>query len=167
MTEPAIWDSWKGKAEIRFFRGTMVVAQAGSADGEITSLLDALTEVRSRAADSEESNRREIETIVAFAESNADLLGTLATHGMKPQDSLDRLCAQRERELKAEQKKGTFASGIDPVILARAEVGQLLSVIQWWLENDMHIPRQKLVDSLVAIRSLWIRTPQSKPSKPS
>ncbi len=133
----------------------------------VDELMDALTEVRSRAADSEESNRREIETIVAFAESNADLLGTLATHGMKPQDSLDRLCDQRERELKAERKKGTLASGIDPVILARADVGQLLSVIQWWLENDMPIPRQDLVDSLVAIRSSWIRAPQSNPSKPS
>ena len=133
----------------------------------VGELLLALREVRSRVDDCEESNRREIETIVAFAESHSDLLGTLATHGTKPQDALDPLCVQREGELKAEQKKGALAPGIDPVILARAEVGQVLSVIQWWLENDTQIPRQVLVDNLVAIRSLWIRTPPSKTSKPS
>jgi len=133
----------------------------------VDELALALREARSRVGDCEESNRREIETIVAFAESHSDLLGTLATHGMKPQDAMDRLCVQREGELKAEQKKGALAPGIDPVILARAEVGQLLSVIQWWLENDTQVPRQDLVDSLVAIRRLWIRTPPSSASKPS
>lgn len=132
----------------------------------VDELLLALREVRSRVDDREESNRREIETAVAFAELHSDLLGTLASHGMKPQDAMDRLCIQREGELKAEQKKGALAPGIDPVILARAEVGQFLSVIQWWLENDTQVSRQDLVDSLVAIRRLWIRTPPSKASKP-
>lgn len=131
----------------------------------VDELALALREARSRVADGEDSNRREIETVVAFAESHSDLLGTLASTGMKPQDAMDPLCVQREGELKAEQKKGALAPGIDPVILARAEVGQGLSVIQWWLENDTQISRQDLVDSLVAIRSLWIRTPPSKTSK--
>ena len=56
------------------------------------------------------------------------------------------------------------------VTLTRGEgtdVDPVRTVIQWWLENDMQVPRQDLVDSLVAIRELWIRTPRSKASKPS
>lgn len=124
----------------------------------VEELLQALTATRAGLKTGEDSNIREIETIVDYAIHNKEVMCALANHGIKPQEAIDRFCRQREQELQQVQKTDSDAETLDPVILARAEVGLILSVMQWWLENDQPVPRSHLIRNLVALRRLWLCT---------
>ncbi len=105
------------------------------------------------------TDRKEIEAILSFAESNRDLckiildprLSEIAGHD----DLFAPLLEIRMRDLKQGVEAGHISRNINPLIAARAEIGMMISVIQWWVNHSNRASREELIDTLQQIRRSW------------
>ena len=104
-------------------------------------------------------DRKEIEAILSFAENNRDLciimldprLSELAGHD----DLFKPLTEIRINDLKKGIESGNISREINPVIAARAEIGMIISVIQWWTNNNTQISREEFIATLTQLRRSW------------
>lgn len=113
-------------------------------------------------ATSGNSDRAEIEAVIDFAEKNKDLM-RIALDNSVP-DSNDKtdlfkpLIELRMDELKKGIKDGHIHRGIHPEIGARAEIGMILSVVNWWLANRNKATKEQLLNTLTHLRRSWAIT---------
>lgn len=113
-------------------------------------------------ASSGNSDRAEISAVIEFAENNRDLmriaLDSSAPDSHEQTDLFKPLIDIRIRELEKGVKEGHINPGIHPEIGARAEIGMMLSVIQWWMNNRGKASKEQLLDTLTQLRRSWAVT---------
>ncbi len=108
------------------------------------------------------SERAEIEAVISFAEDHGNLMRIALDSSAPPSESqgdlLLPLVDLRIRELETGIKAGHVNPGIHPEIGARAEMGMVLSVIQWWISHRNKASKEQVVDTLCYIRRAWAAT---------
>lgn len=108
------------------------------------------------------SDRAEIEVAIEFAERNRNLM-RIALDSSAPElaeqpDIFAPLIDIRIRELKQGINEGHINPRINPEIGARAEIGMMMSVIQWWLNNRDKAGREEVIETLTQLRRSWAVT---------
>lgn len=108
------------------------------------------------------TDRAEIQAVLEFAEQNRDLM-RIAMDSSAPEphqqtDLFKPLIDIRIRELEKGVKEGHINPSIHPEVAARAEIGMMLSVIQWWLGNRSKATKEQLVDTMTQLRRSWAVT---------
>lgn len=105
------------------------------------------------------AEREEIDVIFEFAEQNRDLmritLNTDSSELLKGIDIFTPIVEMRVKQLKKGAEKGNVNRNINPLIAARAEIGMMMSVILWWLDNKEKASRQDVMETLTTLRRSW------------
>ena len=106
------------------------------------------------------ADREEISSAISFAEKNQDLM-RIALNNRTPDSPLKGdvfapLVELRAKELQKGVEAGNIHRQIHPVVAARAELGMIVSVIQWWLDNNQRdIARDDVIETLTHLRRSW------------
>jgi len=105
------------------------------------------------------AEREEISVVFDFAEQNRDLmriaLNTDSSELLKGVDIFSPIVDMRVKQLKKGAEKGDVNRSINPLIAARAEIGMMMSVILWWLDNKDKASRQDVIETLTLLRQSW------------
>lgn len=108
---------------------------------------------------SSNAEREEIDVVFEFAEQNRDLmriaLNTDSSELLKGVDIFAPIVEMRVKQLKKGAEKGNVNRSINPLIAARAEIGMMMSVILWWLDNKEKASRQDVTETLTTLRRSW------------
>jgi AcrR family transcriptional regulator len=100
--------------------------------------------------------RARAETIVAYAESNRDVVriifSTDSEAASVEADAMTRLASGLEARLRREQEEGSFPVDLDPAVCARAHVGMTAHLIDWWTQDPSRASREDLIETLVRLR---------------
>lgn len=108
---------------------------------------------------SSNAEREEIDVVFEFAEQNRDLmriaLNTDSSELLKGVDIFAPIVEMRVKQLKKGAEKGNVNRSINPLIAARAEIGMMMSVILWWLDNKEKASRQDVIETLTTLRRSW------------
>jgi AcrR family transcriptional regulator len=127
-----------------------------SAVGKLASGLFA---VHGYGETSSNAERDEIAVVFEFAEQNRDLmriaLNTDSSELLKGVDIFAPIVEMRVKQLKKGAENGNLNRSINPLIAARAEIGMMLSVILWWLDNREKASKQDLIETLTILRRSW------------
>ncbi|HTO53358.1 MAG TPA: TetR/AcrR family transcriptional regulator [Myxococcota bacterium] len=131
-----------------------LVAEAIS---ELESRLEqAVGPVRDRV---EAAARARAETLLAFAEDNAELVRLAFGRGAEASgigaDVLDRFAARLERNIFA--KRFHAKDGLEPAVTAQALVGMWARVAIWWAQSPGRVPRDSVLQTLVELQLSGIR----------
>lgn len=106
-----------------------------------------------------DTEREEISVFFEFAEQNRDLmriaLNTDSSELLKGVDIFSPIVDMRVKQLKKGAENGNVNRSINPLIAARAEIGMMMSVILWWLDNKDKASRQDLIETLTILRKSW------------
>jgi len=105
------------------------------------------------------AEREEISVVFDFAEQNRDLmriaLNTDSSELLKGVDIFEPIVELRIKQIKKGIENGNVNRSINPLIAARAEIGMMLSVILWWLDNKDKASRSDLIETLTLLRRSW------------
>lgn len=105
------------------------------------------------------AEQEEISVVFEFAEQNRDLmriaLNTDSSELLKGVDIFSPIIDMRVKQLKKGAENGNVNRSINPLIAARAEIGMMMSVILWWLDNKDKAPRQDVIETLTLLRKSW------------
>lgn len=105
------------------------------------------------------AEREEISVVFEFAEQNKDLmriaLNTDSSELLKGVDIFAPIVEMRVKQLKKGAENGNVNRNINPLIAARAEIGMMLSVVLWWLDNKDKASRQDVIETLTLLRRSW------------
>jgi len=105
------------------------------------------------------AEREEISVVFDFAEQNRDLmriaLNTDSSELLKGVDIFEPIVELRIKQIKKGIESGNVNRSINPLIAARAEIGMMLSVILWWLDNKDKASRSDLIETLTLLRRSW------------
>ena len=106
----------------------------------------------------EAAARARAETLIGFAEENAELVRLAFGRGADAAgvgaEALDQLVGHLERNLAAHAK---FAPGLHPGVTAQALVGMWARVATWWAESPGRAPRAAVLETLVDLQLSGIR----------
>jgi len=112
------------------------------------------------------AERNEITVIFEFAEQNRDLmriaLNTDSSELLKGVDIFEPIVEMRIKQIKKGIETGNVNRSIIPLIAARAEIGMMMSVILWWLDNKDKTPRNEVIETLTILRRSWSVTGSEK-----
>jgi len=112
------------------------------------------------------TERNEITVIFEFAEQNRDLmriaLNTDSSELLKGVDIFEPIVEMRIKQIKKGIQTGNVNRSINPLIAARAELGMMMSVILWWLDNKDQTPRNEVIETLTLLRRSWSVTGNEK-----
>ncbi|TFZ05928.1 TetR/AcrR family transcriptional regulator [Ramlibacter henchirensis] len=126
--------------------------------GTFARLAEALVkaQVENAGLGAEELERRDVEIIVNFAESNRDtLLVAFNERALAPSEEaslIDMFASQRAADFRRGRLTGRFRADVNPVITAYAETGLIAEVLRWWLQNPRAISKAKLIEELLALK---------------
>lgn len=125
----------------------------------IGKLASGLFAVHGYGEASSNAEREEIDVVFEFAEQNRDLmriaLNTDSSELLKGVDIFAPIVEMRVKQLKKGAENGNVNRNINPLIAARAEIGMMMSVILWWLDNKDKASRQDVVETLTTLRRSW------------
>jgi len=112
------------------------------------------------------AEREEISVVFDFAEKNRDLmriaLNTDSSELLKGVDIFDPIIEMRIKQIKKGIEAGNVNRSINPLIAARAEVGMMMSVVLWWLDNREKASKHDVIDTLTLLRQSWSATGSDK-----
>ena len=112
------------------------------------------------------TEREEITVIFDFAEQNRDLmriaLNTDSSELLKGVDIFEPIIDMRIKQIKRGIASGNVSRNMNPLIAARAEIGMMMSVILWWLDNKDKSSRNDVVETLTLLRQSWAATADEK-----
>jgi len=125
----------------------------------VGKLASAIFAVHGYGESSGNAEREEISVVFEFAEQNRDLmriaLNTDSSELLKGVDIFSPIVDMRVKQLKKGAEKGFVNRNINPLIAARAEIGMMMSVILWWLDNRDKASRQDVIETLTLLRRSW------------
>lgn len=116
-----------------------------------------LDKAQLEARDSADAVRAHAESLVSFAEENADLVRIV--FGRNHEDPeleseiLDELAGTGAALIRARMDAGMANPTLDPQLTAQALTGMFSRVIFWWLEDTSRAPREDVIKTLVAIQT--------------
>lgn len=123
----------------------------------IKRLRSRLDKAQLEARDAADAVRAHAESLVSFAEENADLVRIV--FGRNHEDPeleseiLDELAGTGAALIRARMDAGVANSTLDPELAAQALTGMFTRVIFWWLEDTTRASREDVIHTLVAIQT--------------
>jgi AcrR family transcriptional regulator len=123
----------------------------------IERLRSRLDQAQLEASDSADAVRAHAESLVSFAEENADLVRIV--FGRNHEDPeleseiLDELAGTGAELIRARMEAGVANPKLDPQLTAQALTGMFTRVIFWWLEDTSRASRTDVINTLVAIQT--------------
>lgn len=132
----------------------------------VGKLAAALFAVQGYGENSVNAEREEIAVVFEFAEHNRDLmriaLNTDSSELLKGVDIFEPIIEMRIKQIKKGIEAGNVNRSIHPLIAARAEIGMMMSVILWWLDNREKTSRNEVIETLTLLRQSWLATGNEK-----
>lgn len=125
-----------------------------------------LRAIEAQDLDPTTSERRELEAIVDFAAEHGDLMRAglaRALHGSRASmTAMELLVRQRAAALARGIERGVVSPCIDPEVAARADFGMLTAVLEWWSSRGGAVSRERLVETLSALRRGGLGLPAAR-----
>jgi len=132
----------------------------------VGKLAAGLFAVHGYGEETKSAEREEIAVVFDFAEQNRDLmriaLNTDSSELLKGVDIFDPIIEMRIKQIKKGIEAGNVNRSINPLIAARAEVGMMMSVILWWLDNRDKSSKNDVIETLTLLRKSWSATGADK-----
>ncbi len=113
--------------------------------------------------DLEGAIRRHTEALVWFAEKNPAhcrvLFDPESVRTRISTEITDHLVATQEQRIRDSIKAGAVAVDLEPEVAARAIIGMIVQVLDWWTRDTGRMPAQKVVDTITRFRLCGMKTP--------
>jgi len=134
----------------------------------IEDLVRSVQQAVGAASGSVARQRARAEAIVAFAETNRDLIRIIFSTDTEAAsveaDALTSLSTGLEARFRRERDEGAFPNDLDPVVCARAHVGMTAHLIDWWTQDPSRASREDVIETLVRMQFVGPRSPDQEQS---
>lgn len=134
-----------------------------------SSLAAKLREANTLEGSAADLHRGDVKTIVRFTAENRALISIAmndeGARKLADRDLHELFVEQRADAFREGMAVGFYRPGIDPEFLARCEIGLMSEMLNHWVDSDLAMPEEELVDALVAVR-MRLTNGMTEPDRP-
>jgi AcrR family transcriptional regulator len=122
--------------------------------------LAGVEETKREAGDRAPRDMTAMRNAIAFGEAYGSLFRIFLSRG-GPDNSdmrelVDTLARDRAKDLKRGQAEGWVRPGLNPEFTARAEMGAIFHLVDWWLANPDAATREEITAALIELRRFGV-----------
>lgn len=114
---------------------------------------------RAFAPDPDAQVRARMETLIAFADEQRDLVRIVFSRGAEAgaiaEEIADELFPGVAARLRERIAEGRADAGLHPAVAAQALIATWMRVVAWWAEDSSRAPREAVVETLVRLHPVF------------